>query len=289
MHHFVARPLARRLGRTITRTALLAAGVTFIVSSPAHAQGAAFAWPGGARAAVSLAYDDALDSQLDNAIPALDRHGIKGTFFLQLSSEPVVRRMEDWRAAARGGHELGNHSLFHQCSGAGPDRAWVAPHRDLDTTTREQMQDQVLLANTFLSAIDGRRERTYTAPCFDVRAIGGDYLPALHASFVAIKAGNGPGVPASMAAVDPYRVASVAPVGASGADLIALVKKARERGTMIAFTFHGIGGDHLSVSSQAHEELVRFLAAHRQEYWTDTFLNIMKHVRQQQAATPAAR
>jgi hypothetical protein len=285
MHHFLACLAAR----AITRTALLAAGVTFIGTSPAHAQDAAFAWPGGARAAVSLAYDDALDSQLDNAIPALDRQGVKGTFFLQLSSEPVARRMEDWRAAARGGHELGNHSLFHQCSGAGPDRSWVAPHRNLDTTTREQMQDQVLLANTMLTAIDGRSERTYTAPCFDVKALGGDYLPALHARFVAIKAGPGPGVPASMAEVDPYRVASVAPVGASGAELIALVKQAGERGTMIAFTFHGIGGDHLSVSTQAHEELVRFLAAHRQEYWTDTFLNIMKHVRQQQAAAPAAR
>lgn len=275
MHYFLARPFVR----LITRTAMLAASVTFIVTGPAHAQDASFTWPGGARAAVSLAYDDALDSQLDNAIPALDRHGIKGTFFLQLSSEPVARRMEDWRAAARSGHELGNHSLFHQCSGAGPDRAWVAPHRNLDTTTREQMQDQVLLANTMLTAIDGRRERTYTAPCFDVKALGGDYLPALHGDFVAIKAGNGPGVPASMAAVDPYRVASIAPVGASGAELIALVKQAGERGTMIAFTFHGIGGDHLSVSTQAHEELVRFLAAHRREYWTDTFLNIMKHVR----------
>ena len=292
MHHLVARPLARPLarltGRIIIRTALLAAGVTFVMTG-AQAADATFAWPGGARAAVSLAYDDALDSQLDNAIPALDRHGVKGTFYLQLSSEPVARRMEDWRAAARSGHELGNHSLFHQCSGAGPDRAWVAPHRNLDTTTREQMHDQVLLANTMLTAIDGRRERTYTAPCFDVKALGGDYLPALHASFVAIKAGNGPGVPPSMAAVDPYRVASVAPVGASGAELIAQVKQAGERGTMIAFTFHGIGGDHLSVSSQAHEELVRFLAAHRKEYWTDTFLNIMQHVRQQQAATPAAR
>ena len=285
MHHF----LPRLASRATIRTVLFAAGVTFVVAGPAHAQEASFAWPGGARAAVSLAYDDALDSQLDNAIPALDRHGIKGTFFLQLSSEPVARRMEDWRAAARGGHELGNHSLFHQCSGAGPDRAWVAPQRNLDTTTREQMQDQVLLANTMLTAIDGRRERTYTAPCFDVKALGGDYLPALHASFVAIKAGPGPGVPASMAAVDPYRVASVAPVGASGAELIALVKQAGERGTMIAFTFHGIGGDHLSVSTQAHEELVRFLAAHRREYWTDTFLNIMKHVRQQRAATPAAQ
>lgn len=289
MHHF----LARFAGRVTLGAGMLAAGAAFVMTVPAQAAAqvsdTAFAWPGGARAAVSLAYDDALDSQLDNAIPALDRHGIKGTFYLQLSSPPVAARMQDWRAAAANGHELGNHSLFHQCSGAGPDRSWVQPHRDLDTTTREQMRDQVLLGNTMLAAIDGRHERTYTAPCFDVKAVGGDYLPPLHASFVAIKAGNGPGVPLSMAALDPYRVAAVAPVDASGAQLIALVRQAGERGTMIAFTFHGIGGDHLSVSSQAHDELLRFLAAHRKEYWTDTFLNIMKHVRQQQAATPAAR
>ncbi|MGF6272053.1 peptidoglycan/xylan/chitin deacetylase (PgdA/CDA1 family) [Massilia sp. UYP11] len=285
MHHFLAR-LARR---AIIRTGLLAAGFTFVMTAPVQAADAGFAWPGGARAAVSLAYDDALDSQLDHAIPVLDRHGIKGTFYLELSRPSVAARMRDWRAAAANGHELGNHSLFHQCSGAGPDRTWVAPHRDLDTTTREQMRDQVLLGNTMLAAIDGRHERTYTAPCFDVDAGGGDYLTPLHASFVAIKAGKGASIPASMAALDPFRVTSSAPVGASGAELIAQVRQAAAQGTMIAFTFHGIGGDHLSVSSQAHEELVRFLAAHREVYWTDTFLNIMKHVRQRQAATPAAR
>ncbi|WP_137172521.1 polysaccharide deacetylase family protein [Massilia sp. HP4] len=289
MHHF----LARLASRVTLRAGMLAASAAFVMTGPAQAAAqladTAFAWPGGARAAVSLAYDDALDSQLDNAIPALDRHGIKGTFYLQLSSPPVAARMQDWRAAAANGHELGNHSLFHQCSGAGPGRDWVEPHRDLDTTTREQMRDQVLLGNTMLAAIDGRHERTYTAPCFDVKAVGGDYLPPLHAHFVAIKAGNGPAIPASMAAVDPFRVTSHAPVGASGAELIAQVKQAGERGTMIAFTFHGIGGDHLSVSSQAHEELLRFLAAHREQYWTDTFLNIMKHVRQQPAGKPAAR
>jgi len=39
----------------------------------AHAADARFAWPHGEKAAVSLAYDDAIDSHLDNAIPALRR------------------------------------------------------------------------------------------------------------------------------------------------------------------------------------------------------------------------
>ena len=73
--------------------------------------GDGFAWPQGRKAAVSLAYDDALDSQLDHALPALDRHGLKGSFYLQLSREPVRRRMHEWRAAAANGHELDLEAL----------------------------------------------------------------------------------------------------------------------------------------------------------------------------------
>ena len=58
----------------------------------------AFSWPGGARAAVSLAYDDGLDSHLDIALPALNRYGFKGSFYLTLSSTAVRDRLEEWRA-----------------------------------------------------------------------------------------------------------------------------------------------------------------------------------------------
>ncbi|MUI13527.1 polysaccharide deacetylase family protein [Massilia dura] len=238
-----------------------------------------YRWPNGERAAVSLAYDDAADSQLDNAIPTLNRYGVKGTFYLTLSSPTIDSRLAEWRAAARQGHELANHTLFHQCRSAQPDRGWVVPHRDLDTTSVAQMKDQVALANTMLYAIDGRRERTFTAPCGDVLAGGQNYLPAVQAEFVAIKAGIGHGAVPSMAALDPYLVPVVIPVGLTGQQLIAMVKEAAGRGTMIAFTFHGIGGDHLANSSAAHEELVKYLAANRKVYWTDTFLNIMKHVK----------
>ena len=41
-----------------------------------------FNWPNNKTAAVSLAYDDALDSQIDNAIPALKKYNFKGSFYL---------------------------------------------------------------------------------------------------------------------------------------------------------------------------------------------------------------
>lgn len=255
----------------------------------AHATvtGAPFGWPQGARAAVSLAYDDALDSQLDHAIPTLDKYGLKGSFYLTLSNPAVARRLEEWRAAARRGHELGNHSLFHQCARSKPGRDWVEPHRNLDTTSVEQMRDQVLLANTMLAAIDGRRDRTFTVPCGDTMAGGHDYLPAVRDSFVGIKLTGGTGVIDAMRSLDPLAVPVAAPVGSSGAALIAIVKEAMARGTMVNFTFHGIGGDYLGVSTQAHDELLRFLAAQRQLVWTDTFINIMQHVRQRQASARA--
>ncbi len=242
-----------------------------------------FVWPKAAKAAVSLAYDDALDSQLDNALPVLDRYRLKASFYLQLSNPAVSRRMADWRRAAGNGHELGNHTLFHHCSASAPDRAWVAPHRNLDRISVEQLKDQVLLANTMLYAIDGRTERTFTAPCGDLLAGGVNYLPAIASAFVAIKAGAGSGAALSMDALDPHAVTVLAPVNLSGKQLIDIVKLAGSRGTMVNFTFHGIGGDYLAVSSEAHEELMKFLAEHRDAYWTDTFLNIMQHVKSQRA------
>lgn len=256
--------------------ALLAANVA------RAAEPAAFPWPGGHRAAVSLAYDDALDSQLDNAIPALDKYGFKGSFYLTLANDAVRLRMEDWRRAAREGHELGNHSLFHQCSASLPDRGWVTPQRNLDTLTVAQMREQVLLANVMLTALDGKTERTMTIPCGDTRAQDGDYRLQVAPAFIAIKWGSGAVVP-DMRALDLAAVPVATPTNVSGEELIARVKEAAERGTMVNFTFHGIGGDYLTVSNEAHEALLKYLDAHRDVYWVDTFARLMRYVKEQQA------
>lgn len=267
---------------------LLAAGfAAWALAGPAPAQPTAFPWPEGQRAAVSLAYDDALPSQLDNAIPALDRRGLKGTFYLTLAADAVRDRLDDWRAAARGGHELGNHSLFHQCSARGAGREWVLPENDLDAITVAQMRAQVALANTMLHAIDGSTEFTYTAPCGDRAASDGEYIGQVAPLFLGIKLVGGDVVP-DMWTLDRSAVPVAVPVDASGAELIALVEEAGRRGTMVNFTFHGIGGDHLSVGTQAHDALLDHLARHRDHYWTDTFRNQMRWVRDRQAEAAAA-
>lgn len=267
---------ANRVRRVVGLVVALIGMTTLAVAADAP-----FAWPQGAKAAVSLAYDDALDSQLDTAIPALDNAGLRASFYLTLSSDVVKRRMAEWRAAAVRGHELGNHTLFHQCSRSAPDRAWVTPANDLDQTPAAQLVAQIRVGNTLLTAIDGRSQRTFTAPCGDLLAGGENYVGLIKGDFVAIKSAAG-GVVADMATLDPYAVGVDAPSGVTGAQLIDLVQRAARAGTMVNITFHGIGGDYLSVSKQAHEELLNHLATHRSVYWTDTFINIMQYVKAQQ-------
>ena len=245
-----------------------------------------FKWPGGAKAAVSLSYDDALPSQLDNALPALNAHGLKATFYLTLANDTVTRRLPEWRRAAAEGHELGNHTLFHPCSRSAPGREWVAPHRDLDRISVEAMRQEVVLANTFLYAIDGHTERTFTAPCVDVMAAGKPYLPAIRANFVGIKSRAG-GVAPDMATLDRYDVGTAMPEGLSGEQLIAIVQQAAANASLASITFHGIGGDYLSVSKEAHDALLQYLAANRNIYWVDTFLNIAERVRAEQLRSAA--
>ena len=231
------------------------------------------AWPNGARAAVSLSYDDTLNSQLDNAVPVLNKHGIKASFYLILSSPVLFDRIEEWRALASQGHELGNHTIYHPCSASLPERDWVRPHNDMDKRTVEHMRDEVRVANTFLRAIDGKSERTMTPPCGDVMTSDGNYIPHVKDLVVAIK-GAEEGVPAGFASL-------AVPSNVTGKELIAMVQAAAARGGMANLIFHGIGGDHLSVSSEAHAELISYLAANRAMYWTGTYLEIMKHVQSQ--------
>ncbi len=75
-----------------------------------------FQWPEGTRAAVCLTYDDGLDCHLDVAMPALEKYGLKGTFYATGFSSSLFTR---WMSGGNGheGIEIGNHTLFHPCNG----------------------------------------------------------------------------------------------------------------------------------------------------------------------------
>jgi peptidoglycan/xylan/chitin deacetylase (PgdA/CDA1 family) len=65
--------------------------------------------------ALSLTFDDARLSQIDTGIPLLDKYGVKATFYI--SPDNMLLRVDKWKNAANNGHEVGNHSVLHPCTG----------------------------------------------------------------------------------------------------------------------------------------------------------------------------
>ena len=258
--------------------ALLWAAVGLVMSW--GAQAAPFVWPSGAQAAVSLGYDDGLDSQLDHVVPALNKRGLRASFYVPINGPTLPGRQNEWKAAAAAGHELGNHSLFHGCSAKGPGREWVLPHRDLDRQTPAGVQEQVIAANTWLQSLDGKTRRTFTPPCLDMQAGGQDFVKALQPHFVAYRAA-GPGLVTDIDRLDPYAMPVYFVEGMTGAQLIALVEKAAAQRALLSLLFHGVGAEHLSVTREAHDELLDHLAKNKARFWTDSFVNIMESARKQ--------
>jgi len=250
-----------------------------------------FPWPNGAKAAVVLSYDDGMDTHLDHAVPDLDAAGLKGTFFVPGHSESLAKRLPEWRSLAGRGHELGNHAIFHPClrkPATGPEREWVKPEYELEGYTVDHIRDEVAAMNTTLLAIDGESVRTFAYNCCDTTAGGRSYVDAIRPLFLAARAGENR-IAEDVRGLDPMLVPSWAPASATGAQLIAFAQKAVDTGGLAVFQFHGIGGQWISVSREAHQQLVAWLDANRQTVWTGTFKQVMGHVVSEQKRKAASR
>ena len=226
-------------------------------------------WPGGAKAAVVLTYDDALGSHLDNAVPALDAAGFKATFFLSGVKTADVPR---WRAVSVTGHELANHTIFHPC----PASSFSAdPRYTSEAYTPASMLKEIEQQNVLLTALDGKPTHGFAWPCGQTLAGGLDYLEALRVAKLVTYARGVHTSPddlrADVGRMDPMHVPSRGfGEGTTGAQLIEFAKQAQAGGGMAVYLFHGVGGDYLQISDSAHRELLAWLAAHRSEVWVTT-------------------
>lgn len=226
-------------------------------------------WPGGAKAAVVLTYDDALDSQLDHAVPVLDEAGFKGTFFLTGLKLAAIPR---WRAVGAEGHELANHTLFHPCPASkfSTDSRYTS-----EAYTPAAMLREIEQQNVLLTALDGKPTHGFASPCGQTLAGGVDYIEALRAAnlvtYVRGVYTSPDDLRADVGRMDPMHIPSRGfDEAVTGAQLVAFAKEAQAGGGMAVYLFHGVGGDYLQVSDPAHRELVAWLAAHRGEVWVTT-------------------
>lgn len=241
-----------------------------------HAKTTAEIW-NGKQFAVVLTYDDGLNVHLDNVIPALNKFGMKGTFYIPGKST-LATRMDEWREAAKEGHELGNHTIFHPCNGASKGREWVSKEQDLDNYTLLKIKDEILVANTLLHAIDGKTDRTFAYTCGDYEAEGTSFKDFIGENFAGAR-----DVMAAYNSLDNTELVSIHcfPVnGEKGSQLIDIVENGMEKGELVVFLFHGVGGEHnLNVSLEAHNELLEYLNSIKDKVWNAPLVDIANYIK----------
>jgi peptidoglycan/xylan/chitin deacetylase (PgdA/CDA1 family) len=235
---------------------------------------AAFPWLENCRGAVSLTFDDGMTSQLQLAIPMLNDHGLRGTFYVNPRGDNWQERMAPWNEAARAGHEIGNHTMAHPCSRAFRDSSELGA---LESLTSAELEADVVEAERRLnSAILTQKERSFCYPCYqDFVGEGGarqSYVPVIARHFIAARAkGEVANHPATCTL---HHLSSWPAERCWGATLVGLAERAATQGRWTILTFHGINQGHLSVSEVDLKELLDHLSAHRERIWTAPVIEV---------------
>jgi peptidoglycan/xylan/chitin deacetylase (PgdA/CDA1 family) len=251
-----------------------------LANNLSHAQKEPTNW-NGKKCAVVLTYDDALNIHLDKVIPALDSFQFQGTFYLIASSSVVTNRTEEWRAASKKGHELGNHTLYHPCDGSLPGRGFITKETDLSKYTIARAVKEIRTANQILKDIDSKSERTFAYPCGDLKIQDTLYYDYLKNDFVAAR-----GVQAGFLSAKEVNLADVNSFvenGTTAAQMIAQIEEAEKASSFIVFLFHGVGGEHpMNVDLEEHQKLLLYLKKREKDIWVTPMVDLGKYIQKQQ-------
>ena len=232
-------------------------------------------WPFGAKAAVSLTYDDGLESQLSQAVPQLAKYGIKGTFFPSTWGLANPQNTKFWTDLVKAGHEIGCHTLNHPCSNSFEftKRGYTLQEYTLDRIN-EEIDANIQLIKSFGY---NNKELVFAYPCGQT-AVGANldisYKPIIANKFTAAR-----GTKRGYAFPDKLQLNEIPCFGVEedGEGLINIAKEAIRTNTWAVILLHGVGGDYISVTAQAHKELLEYLKDNN-DIWTARFGAIAKYI-----------
>jgi len=239
------------------------------------------------RAIICLTYDDGLETQLSTAIPQLDAAGLKATFFLNSiqgsSQSDIIGQTPEavlgWTNAARRGHELANHTLFHAC----PEKLGWDKTVSIENYTVDQIIKEIRTENIILSFLDPtRKARSFAFPCNNVLINGTDYSKIIKDKGLVTFGRTGGD---SSSVITDFKHLNTMQVpswhiwtGTTLQQLISFAEKVKKEGGMGIYQFHGIGGQIFAISKETHEAFLDYLKTHLDDYWVTTFSEAMNFV-----------
>jgi peptidoglycan/xylan/chitin deacetylase (PgdA/CDA1 family) len=119
----------------------------------------AISWPDNKKIAISLTFDDARESQVNGGTALLDSFGVKATFFVVPSG--VEKSLAGWKKAVSMGHEIGNHSLNHPCTG---NFGW-SRNKALEDYSLDKMRKELLDCNSRIKELLNVKAEVFAYPC----------------------------------------------------------------------------------------------------------------------------
>ena len=237
-----------------------------------------FRWPEGKKAAVSLTFDDARLSQIDVGMSVLDRCKVKATFYV--SPDNVEQRLEGWKQAVKNGHEIGNHTMTHPCTG----NYAFSKENALEDYTLDRIAAEIDRASDILQKKLGVKPTTFAYPCGQTFVGRGKdvktYVPLVAARFLTGRGAGGED------ANDPV-LCDLSQLLAMGSDgltfeqLKILIDKATQEGRWLILCGHEIGqGGYQTTFRQTVEKLCRYAQDPANGLWIDTVGNIGTYILQ---------
>jgi peptidoglycan-N-acetylglucosamine deacetylase len=233
----------------------------------------AFSWPNGKRAALSICFDDARLSQLDNGVDILARYGLTATFYALPTM--VESRLDDWKRVVAAGHEIGNHTVSHPCSG----NFAFSRRNALEQYTLERLErDELLAGNDAIEKLLGVRPRTFAYPCAQCFVGSGQqtqsYVPLIARHFT-VGRGGFDEVPNDPTICDLAQITSLDMDGASPERLRSLVQWALDEGRWLVLAGHDVGESvHQTVHPKSLDALCHYARELEAELWAATVIAI---------------
>lgn len=241
--------------------------------------GPAFHWPAGKRVAVSLSFDDARASQVDVGLSLFDAQNVRVTFYVNPRS--LEKRLDGWKKAAAKGHEIGNHSSSHPCTG---NFTWSRDHA-LENYTLAMMEKEMEGANADTERLLGVKPTTFAYPCGEKFVGRGaatiSYVPLVAKLF---RAGRGF---RDEAANDPVfcdfaQVLGVDSDGMSFEEMKQAVVTAAKTGGWLVLAGHEIGkAGNQTTEAAVLEQFMQYAKDPANGIWLDTVDAIARYIQTQ--------
>lgn len=238
-----------------------------------------FRWPNGVRAAASLSFDDGRRSQIERGIPLLNQYGVKATFYVV--PRAVEIHTDQWISALAAGHEIGNHTLTHPCSG----NFSFARNNPLEQYTLDRMAGELDEASSALVRLLGASPETFAYPCGQQFVGRGSnvqsYVPLVARRFSAGRGWrderhNPPGF------CDLARLYAVAVDCLTFDEVRYYLDAAFEEGGWLVLAGHDVGAEPTTrqvVLESTLAELCRFATQSHNGLWLDTVASVARYVR----------